>query len=105
MPAYPGGPTPVYARPVVIATGLTGPTGPSPGSTGPTGNTGPSGVTGAIGQTGPTGQNFSSSFLSAGLGVTGIAFSTTGPTGVHTTVQAWLSVTGPAGTQVYIACY
>jgi collagen type VII alpha len=104
MPAYPGGPTPVFTRPVVIATGLTGPTGPSPGSTGATGNTGPSGVTGAIGQTGPSGANFSSSFLPAGAGGA-VPVLSTGPTGVHAAVQAWLSITGPAGTPVYIACY
>ncbi len=104
MVAYPAGPTPIFTRPVVIATGFTGPTGPGVGSTGATGNTGPTAATGPIGQTGPTGAAFSSSFLAAGAGGATPILSV-GPTGVHSAVQAWLSLTGPAGTQVYIPCY
>lgn len=90
MVAYPSGPTPVMARPVVIATGQTGPTGPSPGSVGPTGPTG-----GVLGQT----------FVPATQGGMAFSYGTQGPNGSHNTIQAWLAITGPAGTTVYIACF
>lgn len=77
------GPSPVYARPVVIVVGPTGPSGSPTGATGPTGPTGATGVTGATG-TGPTGP-------AGAVGATGPTGSSglTGPPGN--------SVTGPTG--------
>lgn len=74
------GPAPVFARPVVVASGLTGPSG---GPTGATGNTGPTGRTGATGLAGSTGAN-------------GAASTVTGPTGP----QGVTGLTGPAGSTV-----
>lgn len=99
------GPAPVMAQPVVVVNGATGPTGPSPGSTGATGPTGPTGSTGVVGQTGPTGLGFAFSYAGAGNAVTGISGPVTGPSGVHTQIQTWLTLTGPSGTNVYLPCY
>lgn len=74
------GPAPVFARPVVVASGLTGPSG---GPTGATGSTGPTGRTGAAGSGGPT-------------GAVGAASTVTGPTGP----QGVTGLTGPVGTSV-----
>ena len=75
------GPAPIYARPVVVASGFTGPTGPSQGPTGVTGpsGAGPTGPTGPQGLTGPFG-------LQGNSGVTG-PVGASGPAGL----------TGPAG--------
>lgn len=99
------GPAPVAAQPVVVVGGPTGPTGPGVGSTGATGPTGNAGNTGFIGQTGPTGYGFNLSFAGVGNAVTGISGPNTGPSGVHTQVQTWLTLTGPSGTNVYVPCY
>lgn len=106
MAVFSDGPAPIMARPVLV--GPTGATGPASGPTGPTGPTGQTGTTGSIGQTGPTGLAASlpaNSFLTNGGGVTGITFASSGPTGVHSTVQAWLALTGPSGTNVFVPCY
>lgn len=100
MTVFVNGPAPVYARPVVVASGFTGPTGPSGGPTGPTGLTGPtgptgmagpSGVSGVAGIQGPTGP-------SGPVGASGPA-GLTGPPGSATNTGATGSqgVTGPTG--------
>ena len=93
------------AQPVVVVGGPTGATGPGVGSTGSSGPAGSTGATGNIGQTGPTGVGFNTSFSALGGSVTGITFSTAGPTGIHTTVQTYLTLTGPSGTNVFVPCY
>ena len=80
MAVFVEGPSPVYARPIVISVGPTGYTGPSGGPTGPTGNTG---STGPIG-TGPT-------------GATGAA--ATGPTGFNGSTLVRLALPGRPGLQ------
>ena len=102
MPEIVNSPAPVMAQPVVVVGGPTGPTGPGVGSTGSTGPTGGTGYTGNIGQTGPTGLGFNLAYTNIGSTVTGITWSTVGPTGVHTTVQSWLTLTGPSGTNVFV---
>jgi Collagen triple helix repeat (20 copies) len=97
------GPSPVYARPIVIVVGPTGPSGSPTGATGPTGytgntgntgpaaftgNTGPTGVTGNTGATGKTGPSGP-----VGNSVTGA----TGPTGL-TGAGSFTGNTGPTGT-------
>jgi hypothetical protein len=99
------GPAPIMAQPVVVVGGPTGATGPGVGSTGPTGPSGVTGFTGVVGQTGPTGYGFNFVFAGFGNAVTGISGPNTGPTGVHTQVQTWLTVTGPSGTNVFVPCY
>ena len=81
MTVFVNGPAPIYARPVVVASGFTGPTGPSQGPTGPTGTTG-AGPTGATGPIGPTGS----------IGLQG----QTGPQGIQG-LSGPQGLTGPAG--------
>lgn len=85
MSSFVQGPSPVFARPIVL---VVGPTGPSGGPTGPTGNTGPTGVTGSVGTIGATGNT----------GPTGTAGTLTGPTGrTGATGPQGNSITGPTG--------
>jgi hypothetical protein len=99
------GPAPVAAQPVVVVGGPTGATGPGVGATGNTGPSGYTGATGVIGQTGPTGYGFNFVYAGAGNAVTGISGPVTGPSGIHTQVQTWLTLTGPSGTNVFVPCY
>lgn len=121
MTVFVNGPAPVYARPVVVASGFTGPTGPSQGPTGPTGTTGagPTGQTGPVGPTGSIGLQGSTGpqgiqGLSGPQGLTGPAGSATntgatgaaggtGPTGLagtatNTGATGTTGPTGPLGT-------
>jgi len=104
MTSFVQGPSPVYARPIVVAVGPTGPSSSptgSTGNTGPTGPIGPSGVgptgaagaastvTGPTGRTGPTGSN-------GAVGATGAQGTqgVTGPTGAASTVAGPTGATG-----------
>lgn len=93
MTSFVQGPSPVYARPIVL---VVGPTGPSGGPTGATGVTGPTGVTGTqgtIGTTGPTGAASTQTGPTGKQGVTG----NTGPQGNSITGATGASGTSPTG--------
>lgn len=86
MTSFVQGPSPVYARPIVLVVGPTGPSGAPTGATGITGTTGPTGSTGQVGATGTQGIQ----------GVTG----PTGKTGfTGNTGPVGSSLTGPTGPQ------
>ncbi len=91
MGAIVAGPAPVYARPIVVATGLTGPSG---GPTGVTGASGPTGFTGPTGSMGETGAAGSSSTVTGPTGQTGFT-GLTGPPG--SAVTGPTGATGPTG--------
>ena len=99
MTVFVNGPAPIYARPVVVASGFTGPTGPSQGPTGPTGTTGvgPTGATGPVGPTGSIGLQGQTG-TSGVQGFTGPA-GLTGPAGSATNTGATgaTGASGPAG--------
>jgi hypothetical protein len=92
MTSFVEGPSPVYARPIVV---VVGPTGPLGAPTGPTGTTGPTGITGAVG-TGPTG-NTGNTGCTGKQGLTGPTGFTGPPGGTQTGSTGTVGPAGPTG--------
>lgn len=101
MTSFVQGPSPVYARPIVIAVGPTGPSGGPTGATGVTGYTGLTGPTGTLAATGPTGAASTVTGATGRTGPTGytgpVGNSVTGPTGNSSTVTGPTGFTGNTG--------